>query len=271
MSIAGIGGPGVGNASQMLSVLLSRLDQQSSSSSMADDSSSAAPAQSARSGQAITGSAKPSLSSMVLGALIGAQAQATDGSTEPAATSQDPVKGLFLAVDTDGNGTVSQTEMETYVENKGGTQNAADHLYATLTQNGATGLTEAQLAAQATPPSSGPEGVHRHHGHHHHHASSTDAADALLQALDADNNGAVDQSELQTFVKANGGTADQANSIFASLDSANTGSLGSADFASAIEKLQGNVSNGSYSPMMMILNAIADSQSSSAGSVSVSA
>ncbi len=174
-------------------------------------------------------------------------------------------------MDTNSDSTVSQTEMEACIQNKGVTQDVADNLYAALTQNGATGLPEAQLAAHPTPPSWGPERVGGHRGHHNHRASSMDAADALLQRLHADNNGAVDQSELQSFVKANGGTTDQTNSIFASLDSASARSIGSADFTSAIEKLQGNVTSGSYSPMMMILNAMADSQSASAGSVSVSA
>ena len=274
MSIAGIGGLGAGNASQMLAALLSRLDLQPGSSSPADASSLAAPAQDVRTGQAITGNAKPSLSSIVLGALIGEQAQATDGSSGPSASSQDPVQSLFAAMDTDGDGTVSQTEMEAYIQNKGGTQTEADNLFSSLTQNGTTSLTESQLASQAQPLSFGGEGVSGHHGHHHHHhhqtSSSTDGADALMQALDTNGNGTVDQSELQSFVTANGGTAGEANSIFASLDTANAGSIGSADFANAIEKLQSNVGAGSYSPLMMMLNAFADNQPN-AGTLSLSA
>src|SRR4051812_38977711 len=115
MSIAGLGGPGAVGASQMLSALLSRLDQQSGSTMEMDDTPSTSPVQSGCA-SAITGNAKPSLSSMVLAALIGVQQDTSDGSTTTtsATTAQDPVQTLFSSMDGDGDGTVSQTEMEAF-------------------------------------------------------------------------------------------------------------------------------------------------------------
>lgn len=261
MSIASVGGPASWNPSQMLSALLSRLDQQSSSATQtSNDTSTSSQTQSAGS-PAITGDNRPSLSSMVLGALMWAQ---NDGGSATAASSsnstsqsQDPVQSLFSSMDEDGDGTVSQAEMEKFIEGKGGTASEADTLYGMVTQNGANALTEQQLASQVPPPPpGGPDGVGggRHQGHHHH-MSSTDGADALMKALDSDSNGSVDQTELTSFITANGGTEDQANSIFTSLDSSKTGALTSADFAAAIEKLQGDSSSNSNALVMTMLNA----------------
>jgi Ca2+-binding EF-hand superfamily protein len=263
----------------MLSILLSRLDQSSGTTNGSDDATPASSTSNTSGSQpAINGSAKPSLSSMVIGALIGEQMQSngasasTSASTLSTSSGQDPVQSLFTAMDSDGDGQVSQAEMESYIQNKGGTQSEADTLYGMLTQDGSNNLTETQLASQAPQPTGGMDGVHGHRGHHHHHMSSGDGADALMQALDTDGNGSVDQNELTSFVTANGGSSDQASSIFASLDTSKSGAIGSADFAAAIENLQngGNASSTSNALVMTMLNAF-DRSTTQTQSVSVSA
>ena len=279
MSIAGIGG-GAGSASQMLSILLARLDQKSTTTADTGTSAPAASSSEQCAPPTISGSAKPSLSSMVIGALIGEQMQAGDASTSSssastlsASSAQDPVQSLFSAMDSDGDGTVSQSEMEGFIQKKGGTQSEADTLYGMLTKDGSTELTETQLASQAPPPPGGPEGVGGgHHRGHHHQVSSSDGADALMQALDTDSNGAVDQNELTSFVTANGGSTDQASSIFSALDTSKTGALGSADFAAAIEKLQdGGSSTSTSNALVMTMLSAFDRATPQTQSVSVSA
>lgn len=279
MSIASVGGPASWNPSQMLSALLSRLDQQSSSATQTSNETSTSSQTQSSGSPAITGDNRPSLSSMVLGALMWAQndggagtgSATANSSSNSTSQSQDPVQSLFSSMDEDGDGTVSQAEMEKFIESKGGTASEADTLYGMVTQNGANALTEQQLASQVPPPPGGPNGVGggRHHGHHHH-MSSTDGADALMKALDTDSNGTVDQTELTSFVTANGGTEDQANSIFSSLDSSKTGSITSADFAAAIEKLQGDSSSNSNALVMTMLSAF-DRSTTDTQNVSVSA
>jgi Ca2+-binding EF-hand superfamily protein len=278
MSITGIGG-GIGNASQMLSILLSRLDQSANATSGNDDAvQTSSNANGAGCQPAISGSAKPSLSSMVIGALIGEQMQSSDASASTSlstlsmSSGQDPVQSLFSAMDNDGDGQVSQAEMESYIKSKSGTQSEADTLYGMLTQDGSQSLTETQLAARAPQPPGGMDGVEGHHGHHHHMRSGDGAADALMQALDIDGSGSVDQNELTSFVTANGGTSDQASSIFSALDTSKTNALGSADFAAAIENLQngGNANSTSNALVMTMLNAF-DRTTPQTQSVSVSA
>jgi hypothetical protein len=176
-------------------------------------------------------------------------------------------------MDDDGDGTVSQSEMESFLQKKGGTQSEADTLYGMLTKDGSTDLTETQLASQAPPPPPGGlEGVGGQHRGHHHQVSSSDGADALMQALDTDSNGAVDQNELTSFVTANGGSTDQASSIFSALDTSKTGALGSADFAAAIEKLQdGGSSTSTSNALVMTMLSAFDRATPQTRSVSVSA
>lgn len=76
------------------------------------------------------------------------QAQSTSASSSTMIT---PLQQLFSAIDTDGDGTITKSEMETYIEGFGGTANEADALYNGLTQNGTQSLTETQLASDLNP------------------------------------------------------------------------------------------------------------------------
>src|SRR6202012_4944532 len=111
----------------------------------------------------LTGSSKPSLSSMILGTLIGMQQQQsgsdTSSSGDSSSSSSDAVQSLFTAMDSDGDGTVSQSELEGYIEQQGGTQSEADSLYSMLDPSGSSsGISESTLAGDAPqgPPSGGP-------------------------------------------------------------------------------------------------------------------
>jgi hypothetical protein len=206
MSISGLGAPGSDYLSQILAKKLSRLDgpqnttSTTSLTSAGSTASTAAPPTGPDASNALTGTAQPTLSDKILALLVQLQSQTSvDGSqtssnpnltttTTTSATSASsgntPIQQLFAAMDGNGDGTVSQSEMEKYIESQGGTQSQADKLYSSLNQNGASGISESQMASAAEKG---------HHGHHHHHdaatsnASSSNSASQTPGAQDSDN------------------------------------------------------------------------------------
>ena len=243
----------IGAASYAAHRLVSLFSELSPSSQTGSSNSSATSvpmpaASNAAVNNALTGSTQPSLSSQILATLMQLQG-ATTGSA-------NPVQNLFNAMDADGDGSVSQSEMEGYLEKTvGATQGQADALYTSLDPNGgSSGLSESQMAGAAAT-----QGTMPHHHHHHHHAggagNSTDPADTLMSILDANQDGAVSQSEFSSAVTANGGTASEASSDFTALDSGKSGSLTSADFATAWQNIQSQ--QGGVSFVNTILDAFA--------------
>jgi len=124
-----------------------------------------------------TGSGTSPLSQTVLAALIDAQGQQPSGTGGPA----DPHsfgRKLFDNIDTDGNGQISQPELESAFTSSGSTTAQADASFSKLDKNGNGSLSNGELSA----------GIHAHHGHHHHGAptggsESGDSLAALLQAV----------------------------------------------------------------------------------------
>jgi Ca2+-binding EF-hand superfamily protein len=206
----------------------------------------------------LTGTGSASISSQILNLLIQLQQQAgssagsSASSTTSASTSTmaNPIDQLFSSLDTNGDGEISQSEMEGAIENLGGTQDQADALYSQLSQNGSSGIDEQQLASAAAPQHGG--GSH----HHHHHVGGADqAANSLMQMMDSNGDGSVSQDEFTSFVTSNGGTSAQASSDFAALDTSGSGSITTADLAQAWENLQNSQSSGTLA--VSLLNAFA--------------
>jgi Ca2+-binding EF-hand superfamily protein len=280
MSIAGIGSNGPGNLSQVLSSLLSRLDTTKSTSATADATESSQSNTAVGSDGNLIGSTKPSLSSMIMGTLLGLQQQ-NGGSTSQASSSQstagDPIESLFSAMDSDSDGAVTQSELESYLTQLGGTQEQADSLFNMLNTSGSSsGLTEDQLASQAppAPPSGPPPGGGQGGGPggpppSQGGASSDEIGSALLQTFDANSDGSVSESEFADYVTSNGGTADEASTDFAALDTEGSGSLTASNFADAVQKLQDNFASGSYSPLLTLLDMFAGNGTAAGGSLSL--
>lgn len=258
----------------MLSVLLSKLDATTTTSTNTDDTASS-PATNSGSAGALTGPTKPSLSSMILGLLIGQQQQSSDGtsSDDTSSSASDPVSNLFSAMDTDGDGTVSQSELENYIEQQGGTATAADNLFSMLDTSGSDGITEDDLASQAPPPPphGGPGGPHHHHGGDSSTSSADQIGSQLVSMFDTNGDGSVSQTELEDYVTSNGGTTAQADSIFSALDTGSSGSLSSSDFSTAIENLQQSFNSNPASQVLTMLDVLGKSASDTTGTVSVSA
>lgn len=255
---------GASAASQLLSTLLSKL---SSSSSVSSTSSSRSTSTAATSGfqQALPGDSASAmsppptqpLSGEMLMALMALQAQTSAASTTSASTSgangasSDPVQKLFSAMDSDGDGEVSQTEMEAYIEKQGGTQAQADTLFNALDQGNASapGISESQMQSAVT------DAKQAFHAHHHRHGGdqADKVADTLLQAMDSNDDGAVSQDEFSNFVTSNGGSAADASSDFAALNTSGSNALTSADFAKAFNAYQAQQNSQSSGAMMVSL------------------
>ncbi len=245
MSIGGVGG-----LNQYLSVLLNRLAPVAPSGTAAaprtnpSQAISDAPAVSAASGTPPT----QTLSDQILALLtqlqqIAASPAASAASVPPTSTSiatassaSSPLAQLMAAMDSDGDGTVSQSEMESYIQNQGGTKDQADALFAGLKQGSTGNLTQSQLASdlQSAQAAHG-----RHHHHHHHGMPSADQVGAdFVSAMDSNGDGSVDQSEFSSFVTSQGGTASEAAADFSALDPNGTGSIGAAQFSAAISAFE---------------------------------
>lgn len=264
MSICGIGS----GASQLLPTLLSRLDSTasaSSTSSAATTTSAASTTSStAAADNSLTGSGKAELSAQILGLLMMMQGDPsqTAASGTQAGTSS-PLTNLVSAIDTNGDGTISQSELESYITSNGGTQAEADALYAGLGGNGSSGLTETQLASDLQNAGAGAV-HHGHHGHHHQAASADEVGSQLVQAMDTNGDGTVDQSEFESFVTALGGTTSEADADFSALNSGGDG-ITASQFSQGITALEqaSSAANGAKSPILTLLDDLAQTGSSS--------
>jgi Ca2+-binding EF-hand superfamily protein len=201
----------------------------------------------------------PTLSNQVQAQMIDYQAQGWPGASATQPGGQ-LAQSLFSQIDSNGDGSISQTELEQAVTGAGGTKAAADALYAKLDPNNTGSVSEQQFAqalGQTAP-----------HGHHHHHggggeagaASATDgssATDALTSLFNADSGGAdnsptqiaqnlfsqidsnsdgtITQSELEQAVTAAGGSTTGADALFAKLDPNGTGSVSEQQFISTLQ------------------------------------
>ena len=267
-----------GAASQLLSTLLSKL----SSSYAPSSSSSTTPALTSAMQQAMPGDAappkpapKPQLSEQTLLALVALQAQngGSAASSGGSTASSDPVQKLFSAMDSDGNGTVSQSEMESYIEKQGGTQGQADSLFSAINQtnsatSGSSGISESQMASAVSQA----QQVQQAHHHHHKSGGANEQADntasALLQALDGNDDGSVSEDEFSSFITANGGTAADASSDFAALNTSGSNALTSADFAKAFNAYQ--TQQNTQSPGSMVVSLL-NQLAGASGATSISA
>ncbi len=249
-----IGAYGGGGANQLLLSLLNRLSPaQSTSAATATNNGTANSiattvdsTAAATSNNTLTGSSKAQLSDQVLRLLTMMQDTSSMGagtnsvSFTPAVQSQNRLSNLISAIDTDGDGSVSQSEMESYIEGKGGTQAQADSLFSALNQGNTGNLTQTQLASdlQNAP---GPNGMHGHHHHHHgdqQQASAGGVASQLMQAMDSNSDGSISQSEMENFVTSIGGTASEADKDFSTLATQGSSGITTDQLTSAISAFQ---------------------------------
>jgi Ca2+-binding EF-hand superfamily protein len=267
MSISGVGAYGSASLDQILR-MLSRLDNTSgttsttSSNSSTTNSGSISAAPESTASSALTGTSQSSLSDQIMALLVQLQQQSTADGTQATnsnastatqtTAANDPIQQLFSAMDLNGDGVVSQAEMESYIEGKGGTQAQADALFSALNQNaggqnGSPGISEQQLAADVS------QAQHFGHHHHHHHggpdsgqasaSSSSDIASQIFSALDTNQDGKVSAAELSAAFKTsnstngNGTSSTDPSSLFAQIDSNGDGSVTSDELGNFLTSL----------------------------------
>jgi Ca2+-binding EF-hand superfamily protein len=250
MSMGGIGACGSHNLSQTLSTLLSRLDttDDAATATTATDASTTTGADEGKKGWH-RGEAR--LSSDILNVLLRLQRReesaaaaptadtgsttdatttTTDATTTDAAatdttgpTTGSPIHRLFVAIDSNGDGSVTKEEFESFIQAKGGTQAEADKLFALLDKDNAGALGEDQLAEAAK------RGLHRHRGFAHF-------AEKLFAKIDADGDGKLTKQELEDSVTAKGGTVERADKFFAKADKDGDGAVDQSELTQAIQQ-----------------------------------
>ncbi|MDC7788254.1 EF-hand domain-containing protein [Rhodoplanes sp. TEM] len=66
-------------------------------------------------------------------------------------------------------------------------------------------------------------------------------AESIVSTLDSDGDGAISESELETFVTENGGTASDAEAMLESLDTDRDGSVSTDELSSQLESLHASM------------------------------
>jgi len=269
MSISSLGGAGSG-ISQLMASLLSRLRESgdaSSSATTSSTSSSTDDSDQAATSNALTGSTEGTLSDQVIGALVMMQMQndAQPSSSSSGQDSTNPISQAFSSLDTDGDGTISQSELETAIENAGGTAADADTVFSALGGTSTSGISEsaftqaAQAGAPPPPPDGGPGGPGGAKGHHHHHhngqasGSASDEAAQIFSSLQTNQDGTVsddvlasalglttstDTSSSTTTSSSNSTDNSSTSDLLSAIDTNGDGSVSQSELTSYLENLQ---------------------------------
>jgi Ca2+-binding EF-hand superfamily protein len=248
MSITSVAGS---YASQFMTSLLSRLSQNQSPSTSTVSYPSSSPSTTSASQPAannsVATSSEATLSDEIIGALVMMQAQSGAATTSTPTTSTgstNPIDQLFASLDSNGDGTISQSEMESAIEGVGGTAAEADQIYTALGGTSTTGISQSsfETAAQSGLATLGQmAGVHGHHHHHHHHGgageSSDDLAAQILSALDNSQDGTVSASQLTTALGSDT-SGSSASNLVAAIDGNGSGTITQSELASYLNGLQ---------------------------------
>jgi Ca2+-binding EF-hand superfamily protein len=169
-------------------------------------------------------------------------------------------QNLFDKIDTNGNGSVTQSELDQAVTSAGGTTTAANALFGDLDPDDTGSVSEQQFAQNLPMPAFGPEmGGQLIAAQAQNSASSSgsDPASAFANQLFSQitNGGStLTQSALEQAVTSAGGTTASADALYAQLDPNNTGSVTEQQFAANLP----SVFNGSTSSTGDSGNSVAD-------------
>ena len=145
-------------------------------------------------------------------------------------------KDLFSKIDSGGDGSINQAEMERAVTGAGGTQASADALFSALDSSGTGSVSQSQFLsgfqALAFSPANGAQLISAQA----QSSASTDPAASFKQhlfaQLDGDGDGNLTQADVEKAVTAAGGTKESADALYAKLDPSGTGAVSAAQFAS---------------------------------------
>ena len=192
---------------------------------------------------------------------------------------------LFSQIDSNGSGSITQTQLEQAVTAAGGTTQGADALYAQLDPNNTGSVSEQQFAQVLPGPPFSDQMQAQMIGYQAQgwaSSSTTNPVSGLAQSLfsqiDINGDGSISKTELEQAVTAAGGTTQGADALYAQLDPNNTGSVSEQQFAQGLSQAMphrhhhhdadaANSSSGSNSANAALTSLFnADSGSNAAGS-----
>ena len=158
--------------------------QSGSAATSSTSTSSASSSTSSSPNNGVTGSSSANVDPGLMSVFVAFQEQQSapqgTGSQAGATGVSNMAQNLFDSIDTDGNGQISQSELENAVTSAGGTTVQADSLFNKISDGGSS-VSESQLASA----------LQQADGHHHHHhgggadsAGGAGSSDPLMAALD---------------------------------------------------------------------------------------
>ena len=187
-------------------------------------------------------------------------------------------QNLFDKIDTNGNGSITQSELDQAVTSAGGTTTAANALFGDLDPDDTGSVSEQQFAQNLPMPAFGPEmGGQLIAAQAQNSASSSgfDPASAFADQLFSQitNGGStLTQSALEQAVTSAGGTTASADALYAKLDPNNTGSVTEQQFAAnlpgafnASTSSTGDSGNSAADAMAALMKSVASSSGAPTG------
>jgi Ca2+-binding EF-hand superfamily protein len=232
--------------------LLSRIQQSNDTTSTKSSSTETFKTSSGTdSSNTLTGSSSASLSDQIVGLLVMSQMSGSDtssGATSGQSNSQsgqsgtDPISQAFSSLDADGDGNLSQSEMEKAITNAGGTTQQADAVYSALGGTSDTGIsktafTDAAKGGMPPPPMGGPGGQGGP-------KSASDITNDIFSSLQTNQDGAVsDNAFASALSSASGGSSStdstsSASKTASAIDSNGDGSISKSELTSYLESMQ---------------------------------
>ncbi|MDB5496813.1 MAG: hypothetical protein JWP28_844 [Phenylobacterium sp.] len=224
---------GGGDAQRLLSLLLQQQGAQAGQDVPGADSTSATTSPSST--QPSSSPSAAQFTAKTLASLLSAQ--------EAPPSSSDVAARLVSTADTNGDGSLGLDEIEKALGQD--TTSGADALsqaFSKLDTNGDGQLSASELSSALDAQNSASVGqnapsekAQRAHAHHAHHAasSSTDVASQMLGAVDANGDGQLSASEIQTALGSS--SSDSLTSAMSALDTNGDGQLSATELSTAID------------------------------------
>jgi Ca2+-binding EF-hand superfamily protein len=264
MSVSNIsGGAGSGGLSQMLAAMLSRLSkaQTEKAETPATSASGESDTTQTKADNSLTGTGLSTLSDQVLGALVmmqGQQGAASDANSSNQGS--DPLQQAFSQMDSDGDGSISKSELETVVKSAGGTADEADTVYSAIGGTDTAGISQSQFgdALKAggpppggPPPGSPPDGTGP--GKARSANDGSGSSTAVFNALDTNKDGTVSAAELTAGLEGSAQSSDasttktdtpKSSDTFASIDTNGDGGVSQDELSSFLKSTAQQVQSG---------------------------
>ena len=186
-------------------------------------------------------------------------------------------QNLFDKIDTNGNGSITQSELDQAVTSAAGTTTAANALFGDLDPDDTGSVSEQQFAQNLPMPAFGLEmggQLIAAQAQNSADSSGSDPASTFANQLFsqiANGGSTLTQSALEQAVTSAGGTTASADALYAKLDPNNTGSVTEQQFAANLPgafnatSSTGDSGNSAADAMAALMKSVASSSGATAG------